>query len=124
MNEEIVYLDDGGVKVTSARFVTPGETFAMSGVTSVKLRESPPPYKNPAILGVLGLLFLFSGDAAAIVFGIVFVAAAIFWGMQLKTKYIVILKSSSGENEAISSEKGDYIKNIEKALNDSIIGRG
>ncbi len=48
--EEKIFLNEGGVIVTSARFVVPSQTYAMSGVTSVKSYEEKshlqqrPPY--------------------------------------------------------------------------------
>jgi hypothetical protein len=42
---ERTFLDEGGVTVTNARFVVPVQTYAMSGITSVKSLKHTPSIK-------------------------------------------------------------------------------
>ena len=122
MSEEKTYLDEGGIRVTNARFVVPGQTYTMSGVTSVRAAVNQP-LKGPAILGVVGLLMLFTGEIGAIAVGVLCIAGAVYWYLK-GAIHIVVLSSASGEAEALSAKDADKIARIIGALNDSIVGRG
>jgi hypothetical protein len=115
--EEIVYLDEDGVLVTSARFVVPGQTYAMSGITSVMAAS-----KSTVVASVLiGLFGLYMGTVN-LIYGAIFIGAAALWYSQ--SKYIVMLTTASGASEALSSRDEESISRIIEALNDAIIGRG
>jgi hypothetical protein len=58
------FLNEGGVTVTNARFVVPAQTYAMSGVTSVKSLKHTPSIKGPVILCIIGLLSMGGGKDA------------------------------------------------------------
>jgi len=123
MNEnEKVYFEEGSVTVTKARFIVPAQTYAMSGITSVKAAVDQP-LKGPAILCGIGLLMLFFGEVSLIVIGLLLIAGAIFWYIKGK-KHIVVLSSASGEAEALSSTDASFIGRIIAALNDAIVDRG
>lgn len=119
---EKVYFDEGGVKVTNSRFIVPSQTYAMSGITSVKSVYTQP-IKGPVILGILGLIMLFVGNTGALIFGALLIAGAILWFIKGK-KHFVLLSSSSGEAEALSSSNAAYIGKIVSALNEAIVERG
>ncbi len=119
---EKVYFEEGGVTVTKARFIVPAQTYAMSGITSVKAAVNQP-WKGPAILVILGLIMMSFGEGGSIVMGLLFMAGAILWFIKGK-KNIVILSSSSGEAEALSSHSSDFIGRIIAALNEAIVERG
>lgn len=53
---ETIFFEESGVTVTSTRFIVPSQTYAMSGVTSVKLLRRNPAKKGSMVLVVLGLL--------------------------------------------------------------------
>ena len=115
--EEKLYLDEGGILVTSARFVVPGQTFAMSGITSVMGAS-----KSTAVASVLiGLFGLYMGTVN-LIYGAIFIGAAALWYFQ--SKHMVVLTTASGASEALSSRDKDKIFRIIDSLNDSIIGRG
>lgn len=119
---EKVYLEEGSVTVTKARFIVPAQTYAMSGITSVKAAVDQP-LKGPAILGGIGVLMMFVGEAGAVIFGLLLIAGAILWFIKGK-KHIVVLSSASGEAKAISSNNSGFIGRIIAALNEAIVGRG
>ena len=119
---EKVYLEEGGVTVTKARFIVPAQTHAMSGITSVKAAVDQP-LKGPAILGGIGVLMMFAGEVGAVILGLLLIAGAILWFIKGK-KHIVVLSSASGEAKAISSNNSDFIVRIIAALNEAIIDRG
>ena len=53
--EETFFFNDRSVSVSNARFIANGQTYAMSGITSVKTFREDPSYQGPIILGLLGL---------------------------------------------------------------------
>jgi len=63
---EKIFFDSNGVVVSSSRFIVNGQTFAMHGITSVKLTVTAASKKGPVIVGGLGALILAlrMGDAS------------------------------------------------------------
>ena len=121
--EEQTFLSEGGVSVTNARFMTPGQTYAMSGVTSVKSARSDPSRKPPIIMGIIGVLALAGGGSVAIV-GLFLIAGAVaMWFLQ-KPAFHVLLNSASGENTALTNKDEQFITKVVAALNDAIVHRG
>lgn len=120
---EQTFYENNGVTVTNARFIVPGQTYAMSGVTSVKSLRHDPSKKGPIILIILGLLGFAAGKDAMFV-AFLMLAAGIAWLVLNKPKFSVVLNSSSGEAEAMTSKDQGIIQQIVSALNESIIARG
>src|SRR5690348_561318 len=96
--EEKIFLSEGGVTVTSARFVVSSQTYAMGGITSVKSYEERT--RPAAVLGTLailmGILLLFGGGGIAVA-GIVGIFAGAFLLTIEKSTFYVVLNSASGE---------------------------
>lgn len=118
--EEQSFLSEGNVKVTTTRFIVPSQTYAMSGITSVKNSHEPPVRIYPIVCGLIGLLCL----AGAPVIGMIFIVLAIVWWIGQRTTYHVVLTTASGEAKALSSTDGQYISNVIDALNNAIVARG
>ncbi|MDO8971871.1 MAG: DUF6232 family protein, partial [Saprospiraceae bacterium] len=106
--EEKTFLSEGGVTVTNARFIVPAQTYAMSGITSVKSFEETPSRKGAIILVVIGVLAFFAGKEA-IVIGVLALAGGIAWWVLKKSMYHVLLSSASGESKALSSKDPGWI---------------
>jgi len=122
--EEKTFFNEGGVTVTNSRFVVPGQTHAMSGITSVSKWITKPSMKLPIILIVLGIIPLFFGSIFWIVVGIALIAAGVYLLIKNKPVYSVRLSSASGESNAIDSKDDKYIDKIVQAINDAIVTRG
>ena len=121
--EERTFLSEGGVSVTNARFMTPGQTYAMSGVTSVKSARSDPSRKPPIIMGIIGVLALAGGGGITVV-GLLLIAGALaMWFLQ-KPEFHVQLSSASGEDTALTNRDEQFIAKVVGALNDAIVHRG
>lgn len=132
--DETVFLEDGAVKVTNSRFIVSGKTFALSAVNSFRVnRIDETPNREIYKLYVFGLAIwaLFEGlskDTSAFI--MVFIAGAvalsIWWGIsgKEKIKYVLLLTTSSGESEALSSYVPGQIQQIENALTQAIVHRG
>lgn len=122
---EIVFLNESNVTVTNARFIVNGQTYALSGVTSVKNRRhiEYPSRLIPIILGIVGI-FLFLGEKPLIGFLMIAISVLIWILNKKKITDTVILSTAGGEVEAISSENTEFIARIILALNESIVYRG
>lgn len=121
--EEKSFFSDGGVSVTNARFIAQGQTYAMSGITSVKSFRQDPSRKGPIILGIVGVLAL-GGGGSVTVGGLLLAAGAVAWWFLQKPEFSVLLSSASGETKALASQDGDFISKVVNALNDAIVHRG
>lgn len=120
MAEEKVFLDSGGVKVTSSRFITFGKTQALAGITAVSSHYESPKRTGPIVLAIIGLIcFAFKWWLA-----IILIALAVLWWMSQKTIYFIRLESASGASDALSSKDKDFIFQVVDALNDAIVHRG
>ena len=54
--QEQIFLQENGVTVSQVRFVTPNQTFAMQGITSIARNLSRPSRKRAIILMLLGAI--------------------------------------------------------------------
>lgn len=126
--EEKIFLQEGNITVTNSRFIVPSQTYAMSGITSVKLAEKNPSKAGPIIFIVTGLLFWLGMGAGGegFVAGIIFALPGIIWliKMLLNPVHIVTLTVSSGEVKALESKDRTLIVKVVNALNEAIIYRG
>ncbi len=120
MATETVFLDEGGVKVTNARFVVFGKTHALAGVTSVSSYKISPNRKGPIILIVIGLLSL----AIIKEYAFIVIALGILWWILQKSTYKVHIESASGAFDALESRDESFIDRVVNALNDAIVHRG
>jgi len=125
-----VFLNANGFLVTNTRFEVPGQTFAMAGVTSVKVSKDVPSIFWPVILIVLGttltLIGLVNLDSASISVGcgLILLLIAGLWLLLKKTVYHLILTTAAGEQRATSSTNGKFMQSLRLALTNSIIHRG
>ena len=140
--EEIVFYDDGRNKVTNSRFIVGGQTYALSGITSVRIARTdfkPPAYKN--WVGIIAFGFvaapiaaIFTGDAFKGFMPIIQNVLSVGIGIALfkyhntiknpNSDYHVVTTSSSGENEALTSSDRELVQKIVNALNEAIVSRG
>jgi len=123
MAEEKVFLNEGGVSVTNARMMYGDQTYAMSGVTSVKSFEKQPSRKGPIVLIIIGLLAL-AGGKDTIIVSLLLLAGGILWWIKQKAEYSVVLTSSSGETKAYTSNDKAFVIKIVQSINDAIVHRG
>ncbi len=126
--EEKVFYEDGANKVTNARFVAGAQTYALSGITSVRMAEEAPKYKLHTMAG--GALAIFAGFAqfsenfmGAIV--LIAIGGALIWfGKNMKATYHVVTVSSGGESQALSSSDQTLISKIVNGITEAIVHRG
>lgn len=118
--EEKTFFEHEGVKVTNARFVVDGQTFAMSNVTSINPVAQPGSWLGGVIVLLIGLVTLTQNAF----FGVPVVALAIYYLSKQKTTYHVMLRTSGGETKALTTHQKEYLKKVVSALNEAIVYRG
>jgi hypothetical protein len=121
--DERTFFSNGEVNVTNARFIANGQTYAMSGITSVKSFRQDPSIRGPILLATVGVVAILMGRGNILI-GILMVGAAVLWWRSLKPEFSVLLHSAAGEMKAFSSKDGSLIATIITALNDAIVHRG
>lgn len=122
-SSETVFLNSGGITVTNARFVVPGQTYAMGGITSVKYYEKPQKWIVGTICGALAAWWLTIGTYM-IPLVVVFAGLSALALWRGRRRYDVILSTASGEVRALSSYERDDVRQVVQALNNAIIYRG
>jgi hypothetical protein len=118
--EEKTFFEYEGVKVTNTRFVVDGQTFAMSNVTSVNPLKEEPKRLGGILLLLVGIIMLTQNAF----FGVPVIALAAYYLYKQKTTYHVMLRTSGGENKALTTYQQDYLNKVVGALNEAIIHRG
>lgn len=131
---EKVFLEGPGVKVTNARFIVNKQTFAMATVNSVKvvtLDKTPDKavqYWMIAIGAAWGMFLLFNrpNSLMSFLWPAALAGLGFLWARSVKKiyEYRLVLTTSSGEVNVLSSSNLDEIRKIEAALNDVIVYRG
>jgi hypothetical protein len=118
MAAEETFFSENNVMVTQARFVVPGQTFAMSGVTSVGAIATNPAKAQGKKVMLYGLVLgIFLIPLVLVPIGILMMVIA-------KPVYSVVLRSASGETSAYTSGDPDFIDRVVAALTDAIVARG
>ena len=122
LSEERFLYSDGGIKISKLRFIVGGQTYAMSGITSVKSEPVPPNIRLPLLLIILGLVLMRSGFSPFEV--LVVVVAGLMLLASRCGKYSVTLGTAGGEIRSFTSRNKTLIEGVVKALNEAIILRG
>jgi hypothetical protein len=125
---EKIFFEYEDVKVTNTRFINGSNTYAMAGVTSIKLREKKPSYNDVVALIALAALILYSAFAGGFkveIFGIAILTGVLsFWiSRKKRSQYAIILSTSGGETEGLISNQLEYTNRVLGALNEAIIYR-
>ncbi len=118
--EEKTFFERKGVKVTNARFVVDGQTFAISNITSVKPLEEPPKRLGGVLLLLCGFITLTQNAF----FGVPVIALVSYYLYKQKPTYHVMLRTSGGENKALTTHQRDDLNKVVEALNEAIVHRG
>lgn len=116
---EKTFFQDAGATVTNARFMTNGQTHAMSGITSVQEVTNEPMHGWPILLGAIGLVVC----ATNVAMGIAILIGAVFWWYSQKATYTVTIRTSAGELKALTDTDGVRVQRIVQALNEAIVYR-
>jgi hypothetical protein len=134
MADEKVFLQDDNVFVSNSRVILSGVTYATSNITSVSTASTPPNRGCASLLLVAGVIVLlgslaaFGSDAKSGLAGVLISAAilvgAVAWLKSLKPTFHLLLRSSSGEQKALSTSDEKLINRIVQAVSEAIVARG
>jgi hypothetical protein len=119
--QEKIYYEGGEVKVTNARFIVSSQTYAMSGITSVKFFTENPNKLGPIIAFSIAIVALLAHT------NIWAIGIPLIFGSLLllrKATHHVVLSSASGETRALNSQNKEFISSVIQSLNDAIVARG
>ncbi|MDR5824735.1 DUF6232 family protein [Caballeronia sp. LZ043] len=127
-----MFYDDGAVRVTNARFIVPGQTFAMSGITSVQHWRTPRKWLFGVLLIAVAVPMLLSGlvlisngeSVGPLTLGGIIAALGAYLLWRGRPQSQVRLRSSSGETKAFVTYDDAQVARIVLALNDAIVARG
>lgn len=119
--QEKTFFEQGNVKVTNARFIVPSQTYAMSGITSVKFFTEKPSLLWPIVAFLIALLAL-AGNGNIWSVGVPLAIGILL--LLRKATHHVVLSSASGETRALASKDKEFISNVISGLNEAIVSRG
>jgi hypothetical protein len=129
--DEQVIFNQNGIFVSKSRFIDGGQTYAMAGITSVKMYVETPSKIGPIVAMLFGVLFilgglesLFRGNIIPFVFGLALFLLGLWIFKKRVPVYSVLLHSSSGEQKASGSQNKEFIGQVIAALNQAIVARG
>jgi hypothetical protein len=111
--QEKTFFEYEYVKVTNARFMTGGQTFAMNNVTSVKTQINKPSRLIGILIYIIGIGIAVTNPAL----GIAVVSAAALYMYMQKRVYHVMLTTSGGETSALKTYQLNYITKVVNGLN-------
>ncbi len=120
--KEIMFYQDGQIKVTQTRYITHSKTYAMRNISSVHLFEIVKSRRLPAIIITIGILLLFSDEVRLYGIGLLLFGALILFFT--KNDFAVRISTNAGEVNSIVSKDRNYILQIVNALNEAIIHIG
>lgn len=120
-SEEFLF-DEGDIKISKLRFIVGNQTYAMSGITSVKSESVSPNIAFPLLLFLLGLLVL-ALEASPLIAGVL-IGCGVILLLTRYGKHSVTLGTSGGEIQSYVSRDKSFIQKVVAALNDAIILRG
>jgi hypothetical protein len=128
MTDEKTFFQYEDVAVTNSRFMVGNQTFAMSNITSVQTLKQDPKRFWPTVVIILGGLYalgtLSAANPGGVVVGLLIAGAGVAWWLKMKPMFHVMLRTSGGENKALSSEQREYVEKVVRALNEAIVARG
>lgn len=124
--KEKIFFERNGIRVTNSRFIVGNQTFVVSNITSVKLKEKKPNRTNPLVATILCLtlvlLGLFARQPLLVFFGLVASFIGGLWLARQKSTYYIQLHTAGGERKIYADL--ECARPIVKALNEAVVYRG
>ncbi len=132
---ERVILEDETVKVTNARAVIGGKTYAVANITSVQVKQDEIKLEASAVtLLIVGLVVVMGGAAlgnvdsmpalVAVILGLVICGFGIAAARKQLPFFSLTLTTSGAEVQVFRTQDAEYMGRVTKALNDAIVSRG
>lgn len=141
MESETVFLDSGDVKVTNARFVVKGKTYAIASISSFRRVaieiEQTSRFMWLVQCAIALFIFVLPGfsmlftDSIGMAIGLLLIGG--FWAYkavqnfknyQRLYQHKIVLTVASGEVAALETRDGKFSADIEECLTQAIVHRG
>lgn len=125
MNETMFY-NQNGIRITNARALFGAKMYPIRGISCVQALTIPPSRVLPWSIGVALTLAMLCGACidlpTVVVVAMGCFAAIPYWiGFNAKAKFVVVLTTSSGTQQALMSFDERHVKSVVDALNDAIV---
>lgn len=118
--DEQVFLQGGGVLVSSTRIEIGGQTFATRNVGSVKL-VAPGMSKLGVVLAIVGVLAALGASAAGgKIFGLCLAAIGGIWAWSTARRRRLMLVAGGGEIMALETSNGGHAEALRSAIAQAI----
>ena len=117
-----IFFDAGNISVSNSRFIVDGQTYAIDSVTSVNAGVKQAKKGTGILIGLIGVFVLFS--AKPFLWGTSYYDVRYLALIGARNKYSVVLSTSSGDNQALTSEDRTQIEQVFSAINEAIVSRG
>lgn len=135
--EEIIYTDGHGVKITSDKFYAEKDEYNLDGITKIDLQRIPASNAPGITLFILGFLAIVAGsldvfanirysaeeaiyvidtNMVSIGIGVALIVGGIIWMIVAKDKYAVEIRTAEGEKQPIVSRSREYVALIVTSL--------
>ncbi|WP_019883203.1 MULTISPECIES: DUF6232 family protein [unclassified Methylophilus] len=118
-----VFFSDGGVIISDSRFIASGYIYNIRDIISVRLGVVEPPRSLAVFILSIGLLFLLTEGALFVVGGCLIALGVMTW-LFVKTSYVVVIKTATGEHKVLKDHNSSYIEQVIRALDAALINRG
>lgn len=119
MTEETLF-EQESVKITNARFIVDGQTYAIRNLTSIKPVTEQPSRFTPILLIVVGLALTFVTPFI----GLPVLLIAVYFLASQRMMHHIFLCTSAGEQKAFTTQSVSFFDDIVEALNNAIARRG
>jgi hypothetical protein len=121
--QEHTFLAEGNVYVTNARLISGAQTYAVAGITSVRVTIEGAKVGFPIFLLIIGLLLLVGASVETTVGGLLLIALAILILRSQSPTHNLVLTTAAGEVRAIASKDREFIHRVHAALSNAIVSR-
>lgn len=136
-NEEVIYTDGHGVKITEKRLYTEEKAYLLEGITSVQLKKRPASILHGMLLLFLGVICLAGGGFGVFdyqqveigetlyrldinlilqITGVVLILLGILSYVIKKDRYSVLIGTAEGLREPVISKSREYTSYIVSVL--------
>lgn len=119
MDEHILF-HNAGVKISNQQLIVPGHVYALKDIESVEFTQLEPKRTVALILILAGLFLLFREGNLFALGGFSVLMGIVIW-ITGNTQYSVIINTSSGRHEVLSSMDRTYIEKVLHALDAAML---
>ena len=125
--EDLIYLDNRGVRITKTWLRVENVTYALANISSFTTGVARPNYIGPALGAFVGLVLAVYGVETALWIaagaGVLLMALAIGWGGALKPHFYLRIISTGTESRLAKTKDKAYVESIVAAIHKAKLQR-